>query len=883
MPEFLLPWTMIAGGVLVTSPIVIHLINRMRFKRIRWAAMEFLLKSQKRNQRKLIIEQLILLLLRILLVLLTGFLLARFVGFAFGNNAPQNTRNVVLLDDTLSMNDRWIDEKGEARSTLAAARRSVVEDVAKNALKAGGAAQFLRVVRITKPDEDVFDDKLNDQSVRDLAEKTLPAKITGTALHVDLTKALEKARKILDEHSLDKRILYIVSDFRHADWSSPNLKPIAKELNALIALNVEVKLIDVADPIRQSDEKDAPRHANVAITRFQPNARQVSKNIAAEFTGYLVNHGDSDRHNLQVRFRVDGQDRPDLSVPIAKLEHGKEQPFTLPMFFDKPDLHTVTAFLDFDVKQEGLEEDNSRHALVEVVDRVSVLAVDGDLPKSRQENGDSYFLQVMFDKNGVSAGHDLKVIGPADLDAVNLSKFATVYVVNVGALSDKAVANLEAYVRGGGSVAFFLGERVVDAKFYNEKLYRGGAGVFPVPLDRPSPELTEAERNARHEQSLNDPQIQMFLREDEHPILAALANKDLQFLFYFIDIDRHFTVPRALWRPVKGRSVELITLPNRKSVNDYKDGIQGFLDRLPKDDPKYSARLNHHRAAIQKTIADQQQLHRLAGALDELLRDKGDPKAADRPNLVEFWAAPERQALKLDAERWVETTRYGDPLVVEAKVGRGRSVACLTTLGKHWNNWAGGADGSDTYPIFMRDLQRFLTSVPADAQLLAGTKLTLSVDPAIYKSKARVFVVEDKGGKRVPLPDDLTGTTEGQLNFTFDQTDQPGSYLVELTAKADDAKELLGFTFNVDTGTESDLRRTSPSDLRQEIKGITFSHAGSVDLQPPDPKTDVSQGPWLYLLFLLLLIAEQAMAVHLSFHAHGAQAPVGATPRPAVA
>ena len=55
MEFFLNPWYMAAGGVLVSSPIIIHLINRMRFKRIRWAAMEFLLKSQKRNRRRLII------------------------------------------------------------------------------------------------------------------------------------------------------------------------------------------------------------------------------------------------------------------------------------------------------------------------------------------------------------------------------------------------------------------------------------------------------------------------------------------------------------------------------------------------------------------------------------------------------------------------------------------------------------------------------------------------------------------------------------------------------------------------------------------------------------------------------------------------------------
>src|SRR6516162_5256657 len=103
MDFFLHPAYMIAGGALVSSPIIIHLINRMRFKRIRWAAMEFLLKSQKRNRRRLIIEQLILLLLRILLVLLAAFLVARYV---YAGSGEKGTLHVVVVDDTPSMGDR---------------------------------------------------------------------------------------------------------------------------------------------------------------------------------------------------------------------------------------------------------------------------------------------------------------------------------------------------------------------------------------------------------------------------------------------------------------------------------------------------------------------------------------------------------------------------------------------------------------------------------------------------------------------------------------------------------------------------------------------------------------------------------------------------------
>src|SRR5579871_4464299 len=95
------PGYLAAAAALISVPIIIHLINRMRFKRLRWAAMEFLLKSQKRNRRRLIIEQLLLLALRCLLVALATVLVARFAGFSFGMGQAKDILHIVLLDDTL--------------------------------------------------------------------------------------------------------------------------------------------------------------------------------------------------------------------------------------------------------------------------------------------------------------------------------------------------------------------------------------------------------------------------------------------------------------------------------------------------------------------------------------------------------------------------------------------------------------------------------------------------------------------------------------------------------------------------------------------------------------------------------------------------------------
>src|SRR5205085_2187589 len=88
-------------------PIIIHFINRMRFRRVKFAAMEFLLASQKRNRRRLLLEQLLLLLLRVLVVMAVVFLISRPIlnaaQMAFFQG--QKTHHVVLLDDSASQQE----------------------------------------------------------------------------------------------------------------------------------------------------------------------------------------------------------------------------------------------------------------------------------------------------------------------------------------------------------------------------------------------------------------------------------------------------------------------------------------------------------------------------------------------------------------------------------------------------------------------------------------------------------------------------------------------------------------------------------------------------------------------------------------------------------
>ena len=65
------------GLAAVSVPILIHLLNRRKFQKVVWGAMRFLQTSVERNQRRMRMEDLILLALRCLLVALLALALAR--------------------------------------------------------------------------------------------------------------------------------------------------------------------------------------------------------------------------------------------------------------------------------------------------------------------------------------------------------------------------------------------------------------------------------------------------------------------------------------------------------------------------------------------------------------------------------------------------------------------------------------------------------------------------------------------------------------------------------------------------------------------------------------------------------------------------------------
>ncbi|MBX7103762.1 MAG: BatA domain-containing protein, partial [Gemmataceae bacterium] len=206
---FLNPFTMLAGAGFVLAPIIIHLINRLRYRKVPWAAMEFLLKSLKKNRRKLILKQLLLLLMRCLLVLLVGLLRARYIGSALGFGTPRGTLHVVLLDDTASQGDQHREE-GATTTAFARAKAALVDDIATGAAEAG-TPQTLEVIRLSTPDESFRVDRLDSSAGVDELKAWL-ANVEVTTLHADVAPAVEAAKRASSRDPRARRVLHVVSD-----------------------------------------------------------------------------------------------------------------------------------------------------------------------------------------------------------------------------------------------------------------------------------------------------------------------------------------------------------------------------------------------------------------------------------------------------------------------------------------------------------------------------------------------------------------------------------------------------------------------------------------------------------------------------------------------
>jgi len=923
MEFFLHPWFMIAGGLLVSAPIIIHLINRMRFKRIRWAAMEFLLKSQKRNRRRLIIEQMILLALRCLLVLLTGLLVARFVG---ARPTGQGATHIVILDDTPSMADQFT-EKGPKTSSFTVAREQI-KRLAHSAAQAS-TYQQMRIYRLSDLDTVLFDQRLNDRSAESIEEKLRDLK--PSALHIDLLKGIQKAHLLFNDVPQGQKILHLVSDFRDVDWSGPGAEELNKAIEQLVESGIHLSLIDTAHPYRGPSRQIVPHHDNLAITDLHAESRVVAEGVETEFSVTIRNYSSSDKKTF-LHIKVDGDVNKGFagSRPIERIpaDDSVTEKFTLIFAKKKPsptlgpadlpedrerkrrlDQEFVQVTAELEPEETGLQADNIRDVVVEVRKRVPTLVVDGTGQDPDLDGGDLKHLRAAYE---AARSYEIERCKVDDLDKISLDLYPTIIFLNVSEIkSTKTIQKVQEYVQGGGSLCYFLGDKVRPA-FYNDTLFKKFNGLFPLlieskPFDPLNPDgrETEEQRAEKAKDRLRfDEQPKLLFRDPKHEAIKTLA--EYRSGLRYLNIDRYFkALPRSRWDPEPSsgvRAEELIVLPNSETTDNpgYRSHAVELGRKLVEqtrqlaiEDPAFTRYLEPAER-YQRMIRDaltKPYLSNVVRVIDALRHDHGVENDPQRPDMETLWAHPKMKPLAAEFDEYRAAIEFGDPLVVARKYGKGRVCAILTSAGTatHWNDWGNGL-ASWSYTPFLMDLQRWLTSSGDDHNRIVGESIQIDLDPSRYQPKVKMIFLPqrdlekskmDEPTKPEEYPERTLPMKDNRLILDFRDTREPGVYTFVFYPNSTDATgqtETRSYAFNIDTGKESDLRR-APRDQLERPRSRD-SRAGTIVLHSPgdtyeeykNKMPDASESPWFYLFFLMVLVVEQALAVHLSFHRKGNEA-----------
>ncbi|MBI1827738.1 MAG: BatA domain-containing protein [Planctomycetes bacterium] len=467
LAAFITPGLALAGGIAVASPIIIHLLARRRFKRIRWAAMDFLLDAERRNRRRIRMEEWLLLALRCAAVLLVGLMLARpflsAAGFVPKWAGAKRVERVLILDDSFSMGYESPDATSFSRAKEALHRlieiiRSETPDDSVTVIRTSAAS--------TPVNSGAF---LNDTQTADLYARIDP--MTPSMQSMDLRGVFQTVTDGLGrDPGIVNAVVYLISDFQRINWSADSASGTALVSGPLSDWasknrNLRAVLVNIGDESA----------SNLAITDARWSGGPIVAGASASIQVTAANYSNHGADPVELHATAGG--RAQASKSIRSLP--ERQSTTVDVDVDFPRIGDEVVRID--LPADALAADNTRFAAADVVGAVRILIVNGE-PSSEQSDDEVMLLSTALHPEGpVFSGHEVTVTDEAGLEDANLSSFHLVILANVYRPGERAVQSLENYVRGGGGLLVFLGDQV-DASFYNSELYRVGEGLLPAEL-----------------------------------------------------------------------------------------------------------------------------------------------------------------------------------------------------------------------------------------------------------------------------------------------------------------------------------------------------------------------------------------------------------------
>lgn len=484
--------TLLSAGLLgglatIAVPTIIHLISRRRARRVRFAPMSLLLRSQKRSARSIRLRQFLLLFIRTLFVFAIAAAVLRPLltdePVAGSTTAPVVV--VVAIDVSASMQARL---DGRTAFDLARARANEAVSKLPEDVRVGLVACDSEPRDLVAPGFD-----------RAAVVAALDALTVGTA-YADVGACAERAAGLAtsvdvgapgtadDAANAGERRLVVVSDFAASGFPRG-------ASGTVDATGLRIDLVPAFD------EAPPPNHG-VLDVEVTPGAQGLGVRFSA------ARYGGPDVEVAADLFVGEARGAR-LALPFSS---GTilERVFTAPANIGGNDVPpTLTVALGDD----ALGLDNVVVLPNEERAAVSVLVVDGE-PDAVPFNDEVYYLTQALSSSRAGAGQSrlsLTVLPADKVDAASVVGVDVVVLANVARLTPAGAAAVVAHAEAGGGLLLTMGDQV-DVDAWNHDL----GAVLPAVL-----------RGVKRQTLLDDASISDVLGlarfKADHPVLRAFA------------------------------------------------------------------------------------------------------------------------------------------------------------------------------------------------------------------------------------------------------------------------------------------------------------------------------------------------------------------------
>jgi len=439
--SLLAPWFLL-GLPLASIPILLHLLNKPRYKREAWGAMLFLEEAVQTRSRSIQIQEWVLMTLRTLAVLLLVLAMAR--PAMKGRNAgggERPTTHVLVMDASYSMQ-----RGGEEGSLFEEAKR-----IAQTLVEELRPQDNMLIVRAGARPEALFPRPVFDKAfLKGQIEQLEPG-----AEDSSLPAALEQASWLLGFSTLPRHRVIVLDDGQRAAWR-PHLE---EDWNRVTGQIEELPNPPALYSLRMNSGEEG---VHLAVTALRARTPLPDVFRPVEFEVEIRNDG-QDPVTRSVRFDVDGRRRDAREVT---LEPGPNA-VRFSHRFREAGSHRV----EVDLGGDDLPVDNRAGLALEVLERIPVLILEGRKDDSRLKS-DGGLLELALEAGRSPDGGKLfevermSQLELEDLTLQQLLHYKTVVLANLPAVSSRFGARMQRYLEAGGGVLIGLGPEV-SAESYN--------------------------------------------------------------------------------------------------------------------------------------------------------------------------------------------------------------------------------------------------------------------------------------------------------------------------------------------------------------------------------------------------------------------------------